>query len=843
MSEIIKYFLGEGWLATLFISITLIFGWDIKLYKTVYSRYNRVCVYIVEIGFIFLMLYWNLRNTNQYAKCLLYISIFLPAFAFVLFVAPQIELFCFNKKWIEEPDPVIRWRMLDTHPVGLTHGEDYDREWRKVSTLIFFGCFSIADVKMEELNEKAKKWRESSKKCKKHHTRVSYYNGMKEMFSDDKDSALSSFKAMEEYADNNVDYENLFTSYMNIGACYARRGDYHSACDSFHAALSLLDQHEREHGYKSKMVRQHNLSTLYYDYVLCLFQVEPEKVNLLLEDYKNRLGDAAEERINWFNVRLVAMRQQNVDHKKQETEIQKFYKSTYPLLMDSKQKCVFIASMARIACDARLNPEGMLNDLHKDFKSFSALPMPEKFVAYHALDYMFTRLGGKVYDKTYRKERVAVHRYMNEQADAELNKYMHSLPAEAIIQRIQCYENLAGIYNANQTVVNDIQHAEFDAVLHGVSPIEAVEEALDKQKNEEHFGKGHKKNKKPGKSVKDRSWKKDHQYNLQKTISYLEEAAKKAEDEGLVDYAFHIRLNIVDEMTALVNMNEDGWPKYPDEMHKQMDIIEDKYLPLIENDKISLAEFAIRLGFFHLLLGEYDKCLENYFKYKKEAVSIARFAPWLREQYLLVSWCVRAICFYNAIKEAQRATDITSLSQEVQDIIKNCLQTTGEVPSQWLARFLHFGTLFMISREWFEADKKNPGKFIGPYEHSWIHATPFRMSVDLTYGQFVDDKYSDRILFQNGYVIIDGETVEVNHPMLMMRSNYLRKIVNSGGMVRIEPRLSINDFDPNSIDPNPVNEKAYQFILSKVDKRCPSIEDIMLEDLRLAEGTITEVKK
>lgn len=834
MSEIIKFIFEDAWVGSLLtIAFSLLFA-DIKLYHSIYSRWNRCCLYLAEACLILFLLYWKLRGINRYAENLLWLAILLSASDFVLFIIPQVRLYIFNRKWMEEPDALARWRLLDKTPVGLTQWEAYNREWRKVSTLIFLACFSKAEVKVGELEKYAQKWNNNSRKYKEHQTRVNYYHGMKAMSRNDNDSALSYFKAMEKHS-GSTDFENLFSSNVNIGVCYARRGDYHLACDSFRAALVLLDKHELEHGNKDTIVRRQNLFVLYSDYAICLYQTKPERVDQLLDDYRSRIEDTAEELINWFNIHMTIMRQQQLAHSKQEFEIQEFYKATYPLLKDSKERCIFISSMARIACDARLNPKSMLDDLHKELKSLDDLLMPDKFVVFSNLDYMFSRLGGRFYDKTYRKERTAVHEYMSGQAADDLNKYLHSLPTEAVYQQIQCYQNLASVYSANQMVVNDIQHAVVDAVLQGKSPMDAVQEALDKQK--EQSGTNQKK-KKSHRKKQDREY--HREYDIKKPIGYLEEAAKKADDEGLVDLAFHIRLNIVDEMTVLINMNEDGWPKYPEEMHTRIDAIEHDYLPQIQDDKMAIAEFAIRLSYFHLLLGEYDECLDDYYKYSEEAVSTARFAPWLREQDLRIRWCVRTICFYNAIKEAQTAPELNTLDQSAQNLIKNSLCSTGELTSKWIGRFLHLGNFTMISRGWLEADKTMPQILTGPYQHSWILSTPFMMSVDLTYGQFKDDKYCDRILFPTGYVISDGRKIAVGHPMDMGRSNFLQKIMNNGGQVQKVPSLTEMTYSPETIDPNSAEEKAYQFILTKVDKRCPSIEDIKREDLRLAEGTMVK---
>lgn len=842
MNDIIKFIFGDTWIALLLITAIFFIIADVHNHQKVYSRWNKLVIILAEIGLILslLLLYWKMKASGQYSKYLLTISILLFGLALILFVVPQIRLHSFNKKWLEEPDALERWRQLEgSKPVGLTHWEAYDWDWHKVATLIFFGCFSRADIKMEELRNTAEKWSPNSKKYRKYKTRENYYHGMKAMYNNDNASALSYFQAMVEHAGNNVDFENLFSSYVNLGVCYARRGDYHAACDRFRDALVLLDKHEREYGKEDNASRRQNLFVLYSDYALCLYQTEPQRVEQLLEDYRHRLNsESAEESINWFNVYLTVMRQQQINHDKQEAEILDFYKTTLAILKDTKQRCIFVSSMARIACDARLNPEGVLEELHKCFKSFYELPMPDRFIAFSNLDYMFSRMGGQFYDKTYRKERVAAHQYIRVQAADDINKYLHSLPVEAVIPQINCYEYLASVYSANQMVVNDVLHEDFDAVLHGISPMDAVQEALNKQREDAQPGKGRKKKK--ASTVKSQNKKQKYSYDLKKPLGYLEEAAKKADDEGLVDLAYHIRLNMVDEMTALVNMNEDGWPKYSDEIHDRIKHIEKDYLFNIQDDKMAIAEFAIRLSFFHLLLGEYNECLDDYYKYNEDAVSIERFAPWLREQELCVKWCVMTICFYNAIKEAQNSPDITSLGQNVQDLIKTCLCSTGELTSKWLGRFLHLNDFIMISRGWLEADEKASQTFTGPYHHSWILSTPFKMSVDLTYGQFKDDSYCNRILFQTGYVIANGKRIEVGHPMDMGRSNFLQGIMNNGGLVQMVPSLTQMTFEPKTIDPDSPDEKAFQFILTKVDKRCPTIEDIKQEDIKLAEGTIMQ---
>ena len=291
---------------------------------------------------------------------------------------------------------------------------------------------------------------------------------------------------------------------------------------------------------------------------------------------------------------------------------------------------------------------------------------------------------------------------------------------------------------------------------------------------------------------------------------------------------------MVDEVCALINSDENGRIKHPDKMRVFMEEIETDYLPFIENDPVAMAEFAIRLSFYHLALDEYDDCMRFYFLYDYKALPTKHFAPWLREQYLMCSWAVRILCFYNVLSDNEHF-----LSGEADDIrqwMKTWKDSNGREVSFLLAQYLGLSKVVLSTVVWKEKGDKTDSF------HSWIkNATDdsFQLEVDLTYSRFKDDNDSKKLFFNQGMIKILDMEYKLGHPIELNKSYFLKSIAYNGGKFNGVIYNDVFEYHPEREDAEGLSSRLYKLVSGLVDERypaCPRIEDIHKESEDLLHG-------
>src|SRR5690554_3519190 len=126
------------------------------------------------------------------------------------------------------------------------------------------------------------------------------------------------------------------------------------------------------------------------------------------------------------------------------------------------------------------------------------------------------------------------------------------------------------------------------------------------------------------------------------------------QDNLLLMDEIRTRLNIMDELCAFENWNENFVPLNPEEMRQQRNIIE-SLLPKLKKHPLR-AEIGIRMSFYCLQLHDYDKCIEYYELFNELSLTLNHFAPWLHRYRMITAIAIRIIHLKNiiiALKDSQ----------------------------------------------------------------------------------------------------------------------------------------------------------------------------------------------
>ena len=596
---------APGYMLAVF-SLSLLLTNITKVRGHFYSIYNECCLYFAEISLIVYFSYLLYRDT-----ILLYIAVLGLAGSVILFGGNWLYVRVSLARTAQNRDDLKRWEGVDNfHSWGMTYAQHYLHEWYKASSLVVLGSMTKSDGIIKELeNNTGKRFSDNSNEHRFYKARFAYYRGIRAFLCEDTAEAISQFQKMDTFSEKNRVIQWLFegvdenfyriNALINLGASYTKRGNYYEACEHLERAVREISGKKQ---YASV------LNVLYHNYIISALQVEPDAVNIVLQEYQKAIGDKdIKAEMLWFNEKMSVMHQTSTDYEGIERELQGFFLKMMKELENEKhvkQRCAFIADMSRIVFANHFDPQNVLLAIKENLKYFDDLPMPLKFRAYSGIDYMFMNLSEVPQTVKYQSEKDKARLYMASQAENDLKDYYDSLPIVAVYSKMECYGSLASLHSANQMMRNaDLINKELNDVVKKSTEIKetginSFETHLQVRRN---IKKSKKKKSRPG-FINDR-------YELGKTLSYMNAEVDIAEREDLTYAAYHIRLNMIDEICAIVNLDSNGYPISIDKMKSFMTIIEDEYIPKIQNDHIVLAEFAIRLSVRRHIVGGVNSTL------------------------------------------------------------------------------------------------------------------------------------------------------------------------------------------------------------------------------------------
>jgi hypothetical protein len=333
---------------------------------------------------------------------------------------------------------------------------------------------------------------------------------------------------------------------------------------------------------------------------------------------------------------------------------------------------------------------------------------------------------------------------MEQQAENDIQTHRKALPDEAIFARCYCLEELAGIERNKQD------------------------------------------------------------YNAKKVISLLSDAVKLYQDNSLLMDEIKSRLNIMDELCAIENWNENLEPLNPEEMRQQRHRIE-SLLPKLKKHPIK-AEIGIRMSFYCLIIHEYDKCIEYYDWFDKVSLSLNHFAPWLHRYRMFTAFAVRILYFKNIVVALKDSQEVLLCTNDVQEWFQSFPNHNGVLDSMLLARFIGWREYPIKTLKWFNPNTPEQFKI-----HSWFYFPELHLNADITYEQFKEEDNKDQIFFNDD-----------QHPFESNKSKTIAKDFSQSGYITegVDFKI-INDFYLSETEME-ILEKAFELINKHIPSNCPT---------------------
>lgn len=464
----------------------------------------------------------------------------------------------------------------------------------------------------------------------------------------------------------------------------------------------------------------------------------------VVSDYRSLLDfDCLNDQLNYFNFELQMLRQTNAPRE----ELSGVVKNNFTRFMDSdlpiKHKVLLAGSGIRIAWSAMLDPSKILSVINENYSILDTLHPIARYRIHKELLLLFKDLIEEQPEQnSILRDRTRC--YMEQQAEKDIQAHRRTLPDEAIYARCYCLEELASI-----------------------------------EKN-----------------------KKD--YNAHKIISFLSDAVKLYQDNSLLMDEIKSRLNIMDELCAIENWNENLEPLNPEEMRQQRHRIE-SLLPKLKKHPIK-AEIGIRMSFYCLIIHEYDKCIEYYDWFDKVSLSLNHFAPWLHRYRMFTAFAVRILYFKNIVVALKDSQEVLLCTNDVQEWFQSFPNHNGVLDSMLLARFIGWREYPIKTLKWFNPNTPEQFKI-----HSWFYFPELHLNADITYEQFKEEDNKDQIFFNDD-----------QHPFESNKSKTIAKDFSQSGYITegVDFKI-INDFYLSETEME-ILEKAFELINKHIPSNCPT---------------------
>lgn len=519
---------------------------------------------------------------------------------------------------------------------------------------------------------------------------------------------------------------------------------------NYHVAddcFNFAIQEYKRLGLNDKML----LSIIYNNYAFNKAQLNTSNRSWedVLSEYKTFLDfQCIDDRINYFNLELQMLRQTNASR----DILNKVVKEAFDTLLDGnlaiKDKLILAGSFVRIVWSAMLDPTQCLSVLNENYNKMNTLYPIARYRIHKELSLLFNDLHGELPER-YSILRDQVRCYMDQKAENDIQDHRRALPDEAVFERCYCLKELAGIERKKQD------------------------------------------------------------YDVQKVISFLNDTVKLYQDNSLLIDEIISRLNIMDELCAIENMDENFEPLSHEEMKKQLFMVE-SLLPKIKQHPIR-AEIGIRMSFYCLLIHEYDKCIKYYDLFNEEGISLNHFAPWLHRYRMCSAFAVRILHFKNIIFTLRNSQEVLRCTNNIQEWFQSFPNHDGIMDSMLLARFIGYSQGYPIKTcKWF--NPQNPNQ---PKTHSWFYFSELGLNADITYDQFKQEDNKNQIFFNFN-----------RHPFESNRSRTIAKDLSQTELISGE----ISCWNANESNFSPTEKEAFnkinELINNRIPNNCPALNEL-----------------
>jgi len=488
------------------------------------------------------------------------------------------------------------------------------------------------------------------------------------------------------------------------------------------------------------------------------------RLNMSWEDvaseYKTLLDlECSSDQLNYFNFELQMLRQTNAPRE----VLSEIVKNSFNKLLEGnlpiKSKVLLAGSTVRIVWSAMLDPTQCLTVLNDNYNMMNILHPNARYKINKDLSLLFKDLHGDL-PESFSTLRDHARYYMAQRAEHDIQTYRRFLPDEAIFLRCYCLEELACIERNKQA------------------------------------------------------------YEAQKVISFLSDAVKLYQDNSLLIDEIKLRLNIMDELCALENLNESLEPQNPEEMKQQLYEIE-SLLPKLKSHPFR-AEIGIRMSFYCLIIHEYDKCIKYYDWLNESSLSLNHFAPWLHRYRMNTAFAVRILHFKKIVVELKNSQELLLCTNDVQKWFQSFPNHNGVLDSMLLARFIGYSQGYPIKTlRWDNPKSPEQSKM-----HTWFYFPEIQLNADITYEQFKEEGNKDQIFFND-----DQHPFESNKSKTVAKDISQKGYLSEGVNFRIASDLDLSQTEKE------IFLKVFELINNHIPSNCPTL----IELVTLFKSTMTPI--
>lgn len=533
---------------------------------------------------------------------------------------------------------------------------------------------------------------------------------------------------------------------INQGVQFHCKGDYVNAEDALDKAKQYL---------KQLRGRDPVLTAALYQNLLANQQQMPGSTPKMSEDilkeYRAAIRDSSlYEYVTYQNTELGYLRQINASVERIDAHAKQTFDNVMNRKLSEKARYIFESSYVRSVWTGFLNPQPCLSAIREDYKSYDKLPPHMRYHVFKELNLLFKSLHGPIVTR-YQDLKDYAFWYMQNQAEQDLERYRKELPEEAVYEKAFYLKEKAGL-------------------------------------QKEHL---------------------QGKYDYAKVREYFRNALSLYESNGLVTEAILLKLDMLDEMTALQNMGEDLRSLYVSDMEALVREIE-KDLPALEQQPV-LDTVYLRLSFYCIFIDAHDKCRQYYLKYVDMNVSLKHLAPWCVRYYLVASFAVRSICFYEAITRIQNGMLPAALEPELGKWFREYPHEDGYMETLLLGKFLGFDPQVLVKAKFWADDDEPALRKV----HHWLTFEAMGWEIDIAYSGFSTDENAKQVFFNRG-----------THPMERMTSNRIVGSVNRTGLSFDGVYYKRIDHNGLAAGESDLFQKLYKIIEAEIEEGCPSLEVI-----------------
>lgn len=492
----------------------------------------------------------------------------------------------------------------------------------------------------------------------------------------------------------------------NYGRCYRISGNFREAVTYYKQAVEELCFPEDE-----KMAHP-----IYTNYIFTLCMLNPPEWDMaqnVLEEYRGHLNmNSMEGRLTYQNLKLEILRQMNKLDECRKL-IDEGFDDIMAMPLSVEQRLIFEATHLRVAHTGGANFMAPLEAIRKDLDKFRELKMPGRYWAIKEIHILFRpeTPASALAAELYRDVNEFAHKYITTQAKADIEKYLATLPADAVYLRGNLGQELVGI-----------SHFEENYPL--------------------------------------------KQYSFTQNKDLMLSTRNIYESNGLLLDAMKISLNLADECFFMENLDGEFMPKYMPVLQEALSFGESILQKVLLHP--DCAEDFARIAWMYIRIHQYDKCEEYVELYNKCNLSSAHYAPWLRELTWAARLMKRVMELEKRIEEIQNDPQkMQDLSPEAREWLRNYPEHVDSMECTLLwGGLLGYEQVFAKRKIWFGVEEQT-GE-IDPKFHHWLciqeffeaqHITVTILEIDMKYRYFQQGGIPKMMFLANKHPLQSGKDV------------------------------------------------------------------------------------